>query len=161
MGINNCDKCTFCKVEIDSVEHMLLNCPVIQDLWLEIKNWLKEIGFIGYNLSESKIILGDIENGNIPFTILLLSKKVIYDAFKRNRLPALAHIQNETKKYFTWRNIVSTSNTNHTSLGKDGIYLTFITKTKTKGNAEGYILFIAVLSIHTKYYCILFFSIFM
>ena len=79
---------------------MLLKCPIIQDLWLKIKHWLEEIGFIGYTLSESKIILGDIENGNIPTTAILLSKKVIYYAFKRDKLPALAHIQNETKHFF-------------------------------------------------------------
>ena len=79
---------------------MLLKCPIIQDLWLKIKHWLEEIGFIGYTLSDSKIILGDIENGKIPTTAILLSKKVIYDAFKRDKVPALAHIQNETKHFF-------------------------------------------------------------
>ena len=47
-----------------------------------------------------RILLGDIENGNIPTTIIPLSKKVICDAFKKDRIPALAHIQNESKDFF-------------------------------------------------------------
>ena len=54
---------------------MLLKCPVIQDLWSKIKNWLEEVGFIGYNLSESKIKLGDIENVYIPTTISFYPKR--------------------------------------------------------------------------------------
>ena len=92
MGIKNTDLCTFCKTAVESVEHMLLRCPVIQELWKKVNHWLEEIGFINYNLTESRIILGDIENGNIPTTIILLTKKVIYNAFKKDRLPAIAHI---------------------------------------------------------------------
>ena len=92
MGIKNTDLCTFCKTAVESVEHMLLRCPVIKELWKKVNHWLEEIGFINYNLTESRIILGDIENGNIPTTIILLTKKVIYNAFKKDRLPAIAHI---------------------------------------------------------------------
>ena len=59
MGIKNSDKCTFCHDESDSVEHMLLRCNIIRTFWDRINNWIEEIGFIGYKLTESKTILGD------------------------------------------------------------------------------------------------------
>ena len=54
MGIKNSNICTFCKDTEDSVEHMILRCPVIANLWNEVNNWINEIGFINYKLSENK-----------------------------------------------------------------------------------------------------------
>ena len=93
-------KRTFCHDKPDSVEHMLLRCKEIKNFWDRIKNWIEEKGFIGYTLTESKIILGDSENGQTTTTIILLSKKVIYDSFKRGKIPALSHVKNETKNFY-------------------------------------------------------------
>ena len=79
---------------------MLLKCPVIVELWEQVNEWLKEIGFINYNLTETKKILGDIDNGNITTTIILLTKKVIYNSFKKDKLPSIHHIKNETKNFY-------------------------------------------------------------
>ena len=48
MGIKNNDRCTFCLEEPDSVEHMILRCEKIKNLWNGIQNWIIEIGFIGF-----------------------------------------------------------------------------------------------------------------
>ena len=77
---------------------MLLKCPVIVELWEQVNEWLKEIGFINYNLTETKKILGDIDNGNITTTIILLTK--IYNSFKKDKLPSIHHIKNETKNFY-------------------------------------------------------------
>ena len=45
MGIKVSDKCTFCKVSTDSVEHMLLYCPIIKCLWDMVNQWVIDIGF--------------------------------------------------------------------------------------------------------------------
>ena len=79
---------------------MILSCPVIVELWKEVNNWINEIGFINYKLSENRIILGDIENGITLTTIILLTKKVFYNSFKKETIPSIAHIKNETKKFF-------------------------------------------------------------
>ena len=75
MGIKTTSLCTFCKIQQDSVEHMLLYCPIITELWKKVNSWIREIGLIGYNLTETRIILGDVENGVIPTTVILLTKK--------------------------------------------------------------------------------------
>ena len=100
MGLKTTSLCTFCETDQDSVEHMLLNCAIISDLWRRVNNWIKEIGFINYNLTESKIILGDLENGNIPTTVILLTKKVMYNSFKKGKEPVIQHVQNETKNVY-------------------------------------------------------------
>ena len=100
MGIKNTDRCTFCQEDSDSVEHMLLRCDKIKNFWNGIQNWIIEIGFIGLPLTESKIILCDLDNGQTITTIILLSKKVIYNSFKRGKIPSLSHVKNETKNFF-------------------------------------------------------------
>ena len=71
----------FAKRHQDSVELRRLYCPIITELWKKVCTWLREVGLIDDNLTESKIILGDIENGVLPTTVILLTKKVIYNSF--------------------------------------------------------------------------------
>ena len=54
-----------------------------------VNQWITEIGFIGYNLSIFKNIIGDLENGPILNSIILITKKVIYDSFKKDRIPSI------------------------------------------------------------------------
>ena len=131
MGIKNSDKCTFCHDESDSVEHMLLRCNVIKNFWDRINNWIEEIGFIGYTLTESKIILGNLENGQTITTLILLSKKVI---FQERQKPITSPCEKWNKKNSIWKSTASISNTSLTSLKNDGTYSILITKTKTKDN---------------------------
>ena len=99
MGIKASDKCTFCKVSTDSVEHMLLYCPIIKRLWDMVNQWVIDIGFIGYKLSVSRKIIGDLENGPILSSIILITKKVIYDSFKKEKIPSIFQIKSEVKNY--------------------------------------------------------------
>ena len=85
MGIKPSDQCSFCKASTDSVDHMILYCTVVQELWANVNNWLIEIGFLDYNLSDSRNVLGDLENGPIVNSIILITKKVIYDSFKKEK----------------------------------------------------------------------------
>ena len=58
MGIEASDKCTFCKEVTDTVEHMLLFCPKIKDLWDRVNVWMSDIGFLDYSLSDYRKIVG-------------------------------------------------------------------------------------------------------
>ena len=100
MGINASDICTFCKVSTDSVEHMLLYCPIITRLWDMVNQWVIDIGFIDYNLSISRKILGDLENGPILSSIIPIAKKVIYDSFRKGKMPSIFQIKSEVKNHY-------------------------------------------------------------
>ena len=50
MGIKNSNLCGMCRLEVDSVEHMLLYCEYTKKLWKEITDWITEMGMSDYNM---------------------------------------------------------------------------------------------------------------
>ena len=69
-----------CNLEMDSNEHMLINCTISQQLWSEVEFWLSEIGLKDYKIDEQKIILGETEKSYWINMVLLITKKVIFNA---------------------------------------------------------------------------------
>ena len=61
MGIKNSPMCALCNIEEDSVEHILIECTVLIELWKEVRSWIVELGVPDYNLTESKIVIGELE----------------------------------------------------------------------------------------------------
>ena len=105
IGIKKSDNCPFCKSSVDSVNYMLIFCTVVANLWFSICDWIIELGFLDYKLSDSKKILGDPESGPVNNCIILLTKKVIHDAFKQKGKPSLFHIKAEVKESLLPREI--------------------------------------------------------
>ena len=53
------------------------------------------LDFTDYKLNDSKKIMGDLENGSFPNTIIFLTKKVSYDSFKdERRVDPILYISN-------------------------------------------------------------------
>ena len=100
MGINKSNLCCFCKTHVDSVEHMFLQCDISLELWEGVENWIRALGMENFNISASKIVLGDLENAHFINTIILLTKKVIYNSMKKEQQPHLLNVKNETKKFY-------------------------------------------------------------
>ena len=100
MGIKNSNLCGMCQMEEDSIEHMLLFCEVSQHLWTAVQDWIIEIGMVDYHLSNNRIIEGDLENALAVNSIILLTKKVIYNAMKRERKPHLPNVKYEVKSFY-------------------------------------------------------------
>ena len=74
-----------CKAEVDSIEHMLLECQHSRSLWENVSAWIRELGMQDYNLTASRIIIGDLENSIAINSIILHTKKVIYNARRKNK----------------------------------------------------------------------------
>ena len=85
MGIEETNLCVFCRKEVDSVEHMLLYCEISKELWFKVENWIIELGMENYHLTNSRIVLGDLENASSINAIILLTKLTIYNAMKREQ----------------------------------------------------------------------------
>ena len=100
MGIKNSNLCGMCQTEEDSIEHMLLFCEVSRHLWTEVQDWIIEIGMVDYHLSNNRIIEGDLENALSVNSFILLTKKVIYNAVKRERKPHLLNVKYEVKSFY-------------------------------------------------------------
>ena len=100
MGIKISDQCGFCRSHTDSIEHMFLDCEIIVQLWNEVQDWIQALGMNNYNLSQSRIILGDLENAMSINTIILLTKKVIYNSMKKEQSPHILNVKNEVKQFY-------------------------------------------------------------
>ena len=79
---------------------MLIQCPISKNLWGSVRDWIEELGMQNYQISDSKIIIGDLENAACINTILLLTKKFNYNAMKKEQKPHIAHVKNEVKKFY-------------------------------------------------------------
>ena len=79
---------------------MFLECEISIDLWDEVQEWIQTLGMYNYNLPQSRIILGDMENAMSINTIILLTKKVIYNSMKKEQRPHILNIKNEVKKFY-------------------------------------------------------------
>ena len=90
MGIKNSPNCSLCRIELDSVEHMLFDCPVSRDLWLSVQNWIVE----------QKIIMGELERAICINSIILLTKKILYNCMKDAKMPHVLMVKNETKNFY-------------------------------------------------------------
>ena len=54
MGIKSSNLCGMCRLEVDSIEHMLLSCECTQKLWNEILDWIIDLGMQDYTLTGTK-----------------------------------------------------------------------------------------------------------
>ena len=41
---------------------MLIQCQISRDLWGSVQDWIIELGMVNYNISDTRIILDDLEN---------------------------------------------------------------------------------------------------
>ena len=80
MKIKPSPLCEMCNTEDDSNEHMFINCTISQQLWREVEYWLSEIGLIDYIIDEQKIILGEYQKSYWVNIVILMAKKVIFNA---------------------------------------------------------------------------------
>ena len=89
-----------CKSEIDSIEHMLLECQHSKTLWDNISVWIRELGMADYNLTTTWIIIGDLANALAIISIILHTKKVIYNSKKKELKPNIKNVKHEVKNFY-------------------------------------------------------------
>ena len=74
------DKCYFCKVETEYIEHLFYNCPIIKQFWTTIFLWIAQQTNIQIGFSISEVILGGApQDLNIFNLVFLIAKKYIYE----------------------------------------------------------------------------------
>ena len=68
------ESCTFCNIEPETIEHMLYDCIISQNLWTEVFNWIHTKTGIRINFTREQILLGlvgsDLEIFNLIFLII-------------------------------------------------------------------------------------------
>ena len=100
MGLVQSNLCSMCKTEVDSIEHMFLGCPHVIELWENVTDWIVELGMPNYVMTASRMIIGDLENALAINTIILHTKKVIYNAKKKEQIPHILNVKHEVQNFY-------------------------------------------------------------
>ena len=59
-----------------------------------------EHGMENYHLSDARIVLGDWDNILPVNTIILITKKVIHNAMKKQQIPNILNVKSDTKNFY-------------------------------------------------------------
>ena len=92
-NIKDTDICDFCKEEIDSNFHMLIDCNIIRSLWQDTNNWINDLTEEEYLLTDEKKILGDTSNKVFATIIIMHVKRAIFSSKIRGSKPTLQQAQ--------------------------------------------------------------------
>ena len=89
MKLSDTDKCTFCKEEIETIEHLLVSCKYTSEFWNQITEWLK-VKNIYEELNELAILFGILNSDDFKLInhIILIAKETIYKCRNKNLKPS-------------------------------------------------------------------------
>ena len=103
--IKNSPLCEMCNTEEDSIEHMLITCPKSKKLWRDVEVWLSDVGLADYNIDEQKIILGENQKSYWINAIIVITKKVIFNAKLSSKVPNIYSVKHQTRSLYTYEEL--------------------------------------------------------
>ena len=104
-SISETDICTFCENAVETIQHLLFNCPRVRRIWGELAEWLMPTLDISDLISERNVLLGSFSNELINL-IFLIVKKYIYSSKFRETTPNINGAKSSIKQeYLIERNI--------------------------------------------------------
>jgi hypothetical protein len=71
--VKDCNLCTFCKEEPETIEHLLWGCHKVSDLWHELNRWIFEMTYIEIPLNLEIAMFGLLH----PYDANLIKNKII------------------------------------------------------------------------------------
>ncbi len=73
------DRCSFCKVQPETITHLLWECPLVQSLWQELTEWLSPNIKLTNYLNVKDILLGKPNQyEKLPNILILRTKYYVY-----------------------------------------------------------------------------------
>lgn len=117
----NNSRCTFCKTEVESIEHLLWNCEVVQEFLENVECWFLSNGvsvpFSTVNFifgNTSKLLKGD------PFNIIVLNiKQYIYNARYNDKVLSLPSVKEKLKYMYVTEKMLAVQNKYVTQFNKN------------------------------------------
>ena len=97
MKLTNTNTCTFCNIEIESIEHLFWECINVRNFWRQLEINLRES--CGYNLTIEgaiDVLLGKLKEIPVVNLEIVCGKYFIYLCKLRGEIP-------EIKKYLVYR----------------------------------------------------------
>ena len=76
-GIRDSEKCEHCD-EIETISHLLYDCPSAQEIWNQTKTWLTNEYAQTFHIDKKSVLIGNIHNEIIINYILTIIKHEIF-----------------------------------------------------------------------------------
>ena len=80
MKITETPCCLFCN-QIETIEHIYLDCPNIIHIWQEVEKWIKSLHYPHFKISDTEKIFGEKYNNQLKHLVITSTKEIIH--FKR------------------------------------------------------------------------------
>ena len=77
-GIRNTDRCTFCKNEIETIEHILVKCQFSDTFWNELEMYISQKLCRPVKFSIQDKLFGSLQEDKTINHILTLARKHMY-----------------------------------------------------------------------------------
>ena len=97
MGISETPNCLFCDIP-ETIEHIYLECVNAIQLWSKTENWIKNLGYHHFKISDIEKIFGEKHNDLLKHTVVLSIKDVIYQKRKTGKKFFLADVKRAFQK---------------------------------------------------------------
>ena len=92
MEIIESPNCLFCN-QIETIEHIYLECPNAIDIWQKTENWVKSLHYPHFKISEIEKIFGEKYNNLMKQLIITSVKDVIYCKRKTGDIMQLSDVK--------------------------------------------------------------------
>ena len=117
MNIVDSDKCSFCHLEKESIQHIFWKCQHVQTFWDAFEKFVNEkCEIVNLHLTEIVVLFGcghQFKSDDIFDLILLLAKFFIYKCKCENKLPQIQHFICYLRNRFVIEKYVSYINMSH------------------------------------------------
>ena len=89
------DKCTFCKIEPETIEHLFYECQVVQEFWNCVSQWIHNVRGITIPMTIRNILLGIPEKkAKVENWLILQVKQYIYSMKMQEKKLNIFALQN-------------------------------------------------------------------
>ena len=120
MNIKNNDKCTFCKTETESLNHLFWDCGCIQAFWIEFQNFLISKNIVFPREWDIKSVLfGSLTTDRVFNLMLLKAKHFIFVKRLEDSNPVLDSFMQVMKSYYQLEKYNAVKNGNLIRFDKD------------------------------------------
>lgn len=112
INITSTPFCTFCKNEIETIEHLLWECECVQDFISEIDQWLLQNG-ISIAFTKNNFLLGNIKHccrGDPENNIILWMKQYIYNKKCFNKHLNVLEMKEKLKYMYNIEKMIAVKN---------------------------------------------------
>ena len=97
------DSCTFCKQDVETIQHIFIDCEKIMSLWssFSLHIYVKTKERVGFNLQN--VLFGDLpltRRNKVLNFLILYTKQYIFSSLKQNKLPNIYGLLSHLKFKF-------------------------------------------------------------